>query len=316
MIDEINKEEYKNVDDNNNTDDEKIIIEQFNDSDWFDEVKKDKKSPHKKNKYHIKQKNKLDIKNSKICIEETKNNKMNENLVQSDFINDNFFTKCNFKKKIIEEEQNDNFIQIKKLKNLNKKDKISKFRKNVPRLFFNENNEPNQNQLFSQRLFSNKLKKKYSISKFQNNNIHKYNYFDDDISIHKKNNELILPSKLIYKNHFKFNNSNHQNIDNNYDSPKKKMENIFHNKLFRTNSFRQFSNNSFQKFNNNQNNSYNNEISYCELPYVYDKKYEPYFFNEDNIFKNNNESLGNYKRNISGISGVYDIPKRTLKLKI
>ena len=56
MIDEINKEEYKNVDDNNNTDDEKIIIEQFNDSDWFDEVKKDKKSPHKKNKYHIKQK--------------------------------------------------------------------------------------------------------------------------------------------------------------------------------------------------------------------------------------------------------------------
>ena len=53
MIDEINKEEYKNVDDNNNTDDEKIIIEQFNDSDWFDEVKKDKKIQNTINKFKL-----------------------------------------------------------------------------------------------------------------------------------------------------------------------------------------------------------------------------------------------------------------------
>ena len=317
MSDENNREECKNGDDKIKSDDENIIIERYNESDWFDKVKKNKKSSRKKNKYHKTKKEKLDTKNSKICVDEKKNDEMKETLVQNVFINDNYFSKINFKKKMIEEEnnkQNENFIPLAKLKILNKKANISNFNNNIPQLYLNKNNLSNQNQLFNQRRFSNQLKKHHSITNLHNYIINNKNYFDDDISVHKNNNESILPSKVIYKNYFKFNNSNHQNIENYQDLSKKKMYNIFHKKLFRANSLKQFRNYSFQKLNKNQNNSYNNEFSYCELPYIYNNKYSPFFNYEDYILKNNNnEYLGNYKRNISGI---YDIPKRTLQLKI
>ena len=311
MSAEKSEEEFKNRDDSIKNNDENIIIEQFNESDWFDNVKKYKNFNHKKNIHYKKKKKKLDSQNSKIYLDEKKSN---EYLVKNNNFRKNYFRNYNYNKNTIEEEkiEHDNSILLEKVKNSNKVINLKSFNNNIPKLYSNNNTLNERNQLFNR--FPNKLKKNFSISNFQNNKNRINQFFDEETFIHKNNNESITPSKIKYKNYFRLNNTNNQDIENNKDLSKQNMSHIFHRKLFRVKSLRPYKNDSFLKLNRYNSNSFNNEFSYCELPYIHKNKYLPYINIENSILRNNNNDLsGNYKRNISGI---YDIPKRTLKLKI
>ena len=304
------REEIKN-------NEEKMIIEYFNESDWFDKIKKKKSSQKKENKLKDREDSfnaKYFFDNKKILPDINQQNG-NFNYKKNDIPNDlyeNYYNinDINSKNYNVENEKNnyelnDGFIPPNIFKLYQKKNKS--FNKRL----FNINQMRNNNINFFPRKKtynlhkssinmikinpSNELRRNYSLNLMEKPIRLRKSYFDEDertiklkmntplnnsIKLHKKNNIL----NQDFENINRFNLNKHHNIHSNICCRNviqpyflKKKQNESLQNNFNENNDNNNDNDNNNNNDNDNNNEYYIEESDVHLPFIYNIKKSPYY---------------------------------------